>query len=151
MKKLNLFHIFKIVNNEFVINDLSPRRTSITWTLHFAIPSLLEHFVSSKGPFFRPRNPLPNSSPCKTNHSHNNPKNNYVRIPTCSEFRTENCKKIFNHFPCSSEPLIMDQDYESSYCYLSFFYFIHNSRSFPTKELDQARLYSDNFLCQWCL
>ena len=49
-------------------------------------------------PLFRPRNPLPNSSLGKTNHSLNIPRNNFVRIPTGSEFRTENSKKNFYSF-----------------------------------------------------
>ena len=88
-EKIELFfHIFKII-----INDLSPRRTSITWTLHFAIPLLLEiqdimfRFVRT-APLFRPRYPLPNSPLGKR----------FARIPTCSEFRTEDCKKNFIHF-----------------------------------------------------
>ena len=118
---------------KFVINELSLRRTSITWTDHFAIPSLLECFVSSKRPlFFDPE------IFCRTHHLAkliNNLKNNFVIIPTCSEFRTKIARKFLFIFPCSSEPLIMAFDYESPYCYLSFFYFIHNSRSFPSNKI----------------
>ena len=47
-KKIELFSIvFK-----FVINYLSSWQTSITWTHHFAIPSLLTCFVSSEQPLF---------------------------------------------------------------------------------------------------
>ena len=67
------FHILKIV----IINKLL-----ITSTNH--LDNSLRHFLFSwmfrfvrTAPLFRPWNPLPNSSLSKTNHSHNNPENNF--------------------------------------------------------------------------
>ena len=67
---------------------------------HFTSP--FPHFLKisfrHNGPFFRPRDPLQDSSLGKTNDSQNNVKKNYVRIPNCSEFRTEKYKKFLINF-----------------------------------------------------
>ena len=113
------FHIFKIV----IINKLLITSTDVnhldTSLRHFLI-SWRFRFVRT-APLFRPWNPLPNSSLIKTNHSNNNPKNNFVRIPTCYEFCTEKFKKFLFIFPCISESWILSHDYKRSYCYLYFF------------------------------
>ena len=129
-EKMELSSIFY----KFVINHSSPRRTFITWTYHFVIPSLLECFASPERPrnFFQPRNPLPNSSLGKNNHWHNNPENKFVRILNCCEFRIENSKRIFYSFFYAHKMISMITRAQN-YCYL-FFYFIYHSRSFPSKK-----------------
>ena len=133
--KIDIFSIFlkSLITFRYKWLITSTNVHHLDTSLRHSLTSWMFRFVRT-APILRPRNPLPNSSLGKTNHSHNNPKNNFVRILTCSEFHTENSKKFFIHFPCSSESWIMAHDYESPYCYLSFIFFIHNSRSFPSKK-----------------
>ena len=67
--------------------DSSPRRSSLGH-ITSPFPHILNVSLRQNGPFFHPRNPSPNSSLGKTNHSHNIHENNFIRIPTCSKFRT---------------------------------------------------------------
>ena len=86
-------------------------------------------------PLFRPRNPLPNSSLGKTNHSLNIPRNNFVRIPTGSEFRTENSKKTFIHFSMLIRAMIHGPWLWEA-LFLSVFFLFHTQFSvFPEQKM----------------
>ena len=104
MKKSNF-----LCNFEIVINELSPRRTTITWTNHFAIPSLLECFVLSERPLF-----CDPEIRCQTHHLAKLITRTIILKTTLLEFplvrsfvRTENCKKNFIHFSMLIRPMII--------------------------------------------
>ena len=99
-EKIKLFSIFF----KFVINDSSPRRTSITWTHHLAIPAILDCFASlERLLFFSPE------IRCLTPHLAKLITRTIILKRTLSEFRLvpnfvpKIVKNFFIHFSCSSE------------------------------------------------
>ena len=101
-------------------HHLDERPWSLDTSLRHSLTSWMFRFART-APFFQPRNPFPNSSLGKTNHSHNNSENKLVRNPTFSEFRTENCKKhlysFFHAHQCQESWAITMR--APNYCYLS--------------------------------
>ena len=137
-EKIKLFSIFF----KFVMNDSSPRRTSITWTHHLAIAAILDCFASlERLLFFSPE------IRCLPPHLAKLITRTIILKRTLSEFQlvpnfiSKIVKKIFIHFLCSSEPWIMAHDCESPKLLLStFIYFIHSSRSFSSKKIRLSSL-----------
>ena len=106
MEKSNYFPYF-LNRYKWIITSTNNRHFD-TW-LRQSLTSWMFRFVRTV-PLFRHRNPLPNSLLGKT----------FVRIRTCSEFCTENCKNFLFIFSFSTELWVMGHDYERPYFYLYF-------------------------------
>ena len=73
----------------------------------------------------------------KTNPSHNNPENKFVRIPTVANFVPKIVRKILFLFFMLIRAMIMRAP---NYCYLSFFLFHTQFSVFPEQKIQLSSL-----------